>query len=184
MTKNAGTLPTIRFETKLFTIGDFTILRLPEDASAKLPSRGQAMVEGTLNGAHFETPLEPDGNWSHYFKVDDKLLKAAGAKSGDKVAVILTPVTVWPEPEIPADLFAAIEATPEAKALWPRITTMARWEWIRWTRSTNSAETRKHRIEVACSKMKSGMRRPCCWNRNLSTEMDVSKGGILLEPTK
>lgn len=184
MPKAPETLPTIRFETKLFMIGDSTILRLPEDASAKLPSRGQAMIKGTLNGTDFETPLEPDGNWSHYFQVNPALLKAAKAKAGDKVTVVVTPLKEWPEPEIPADLLAALKANPVAHELWPRITTMARWEWIRWMRSTNNAETRKHRVEVACSKMNAGMRRPCCWNRNLSTEPTVSKNGILLEPTK
>lgn len=39
-----------KFEAKLFKIKDWTILRLPEDASAKLPSRGMTMVSGTLSG--------------------------------------------------------------------------------------------------------------------------------------
>jgi hypothetical protein len=34
----------IRFETTLLKIGDWTILRLPESASAQLPSRGSALV--------------------------------------------------------------------------------------------------------------------------------------------
>ena len=47
-------MPTIHFEAKLFTIGSWTILRLPENASAKLPSRGQTMVKGTINDFPFE----------------------------------------------------------------------------------------------------------------------------------
>jgi hypothetical protein len=42
--KEQGTMSTIHFEAKLFTIGSWTILRLPESASAKLPSRGMTMV--------------------------------------------------------------------------------------------------------------------------------------------
>jgi hypothetical protein len=43
-------MSTIRFETTPLKIGDWTILRLPESASAKLPSRGMALVEGTISG--------------------------------------------------------------------------------------------------------------------------------------
>jgi hypothetical protein len=51
----------IHFESKLFNIGSWTILRLPLSASKKLPSRGQVMVEGPINESHFQTALEPDG---------------------------------------------------------------------------------------------------------------------------
>jgi hypothetical protein len=178
------TTPMISFTTKLYTIGTWTILRLPEKASAKLPSRGQAMVEGRINGHAFQTPLEPDGRWSHWFKVNAGLLKALHAATGDTVAVEMTPVKPWPQPAVPADLQTALAGDSSAHALWDRITPMARWEWIRWIRATNKAETRIKRIEVARSKMRAGERRPCCWNRNLCTEPSVSKNGMLLEPTK
>jgi len=35
----------IRFKAKMFKIGSWNLLRLPESASAKLPSRGMTMVE-------------------------------------------------------------------------------------------------------------------------------------------
>ncbi len=54
-------MPSINFEATLFTIGSWTILRLPESASAQLPSRGQTMVQGTINDLPLRTPLEPDG---------------------------------------------------------------------------------------------------------------------------
>lgn len=184
MERNNGRTLTIRFKTKLYKIGSWTILRLPEGASAKLPSRGQAMVKGTFNGHHFQTPLEPDGKWGHWFKVGKTLLKATDAAVGDVVTLEITLVKDWPEPGVPAGLKNALAGEPEAFALWQRVTPMARWEWIRWIRSTNHQETRKRRIEVACSKLKAGERRPCCWNRNLCTEPSMSKNGILLDPTK
>lgn len=173
----------IRFETKLFKIGSWTILRLPQNASAKLPSRGQVMVKGTINGFRFQSPLEPDGNWSHWFKVDDGLSKAAKAAAGDTVTMAIEPTKDWPEPEVPADINKALAADAKAHALWVQVTPMARWEWIRWIRSTGRSETRQRRIEVGLSKLRAGERRPCCWNRNLCTEPSVSKNGVLLEPT-
>ena len=177
-------MPTITFKAKLLTIGSWTILRLPQSASAKLPSRGQAMVEGTINGHHFQTPLEPDGRGSHWFRVDKTLLKAANAAAGNTVRLAPKPIKEWPEPDVPADLQHAIAAAPQVQALWKQITPMARWEWIRWIRATSRSETRKRRIEVAISKLKAGERRPCCWNRNLCTEPSVSKNGALLEPAE
>ena len=54
-------MSTIHFEAKLIKIDSWIIVRLPESASAKLPSRGMAMVEGTINGFRIQAVLEPDG---------------------------------------------------------------------------------------------------------------------------
>ena len=172
---------TIECTAVLSKIGSWTILRIPEAASAQLPSRGQVMVEGRINDVPFQAPLEPDGRWSHWFQPDTALLKSIDAHLGDRVTLSITATKDWPEPTIPADLHKAINADPEVRALWEQITPMARWEWVRWTRSTGKAETRARRITVACSKLKAGERRPCCWNRNLCTEPAVSKNGVLLE---
>ena len=53
---------TIRFGATLSTIDTSTVLRLPETADKKLPSRGQVAVHGTINGVEFQTVLEPDGS--------------------------------------------------------------------------------------------------------------------------
>ena len=65
--------------------------------------------------------------------------------------------------KIPADLKQAITANPKVRAVWEDITLLARSEWICWVTSGKKVETRKIRIEKALSKMKGGMRRPCCW---------------------
>ncbi|MDD4989376.1 MAG: YdeI/OmpD-associated family protein [Candidatus Pacebacteria bacterium] len=65
--------------------------------------------------------------------------------------------------KLPTDLRKAIVSTPKVMALWQDITPLARNEWICWVISGKKAETRDIRIKKAISKMKSGMRRPCCW---------------------
>jgi hypothetical protein len=176
-------MSTIRFESKLFKIGSWTLLKLPQSASAKLPSRGMVMVEGTINGSRFQAALEPDGRGSHWLKVDKKMFGSAHAEAGDTVTIEIEPSKEWPEPEVPADLKKALEADSKARTLWNDITPMARWDWIRWIRATMNQETRKRRIETAFSKLKSGERRPCCFNRTVCTIAEVSKNGALLEPT-
>ena len=174
----------IRFETTPLKIGDWTILMLPESASAKLPSRGMALVEGTINGFRSKIVLEPDGKGSHWFRVDSGLREAAGIDAGGTVTMVVEPSKEWSEPEVPADLNKALASDPQANALWVKITPMARWDWLRWIRATNNQETRSRRIEVALSKLKAGERRPCCFNRNLCTEPEVTKNGVLIEPTQ
>ena len=175
-------MSTIHFEATLFSIGSWTLLRLPESASAKLPSRGMTMVEGTINSSRLQAALEPDGKGSHWFRVDTTMREAAGAVVGDTVTLAIEPTKQWPEPEVPADLKSALMDNPQVHKLWMDITPMARWDWIRWIRATKQAETRKRRIEVACSKLKAGERRPCCFNRNLCTEPSLSNNGVLLDP--
>ncbi len=178
-------MPFISFETKLFKIGSWTILRLPESASAQLPSRGMLMVKGTINGVPFKTLLEPDGRYgagkkpSHWFKPDEKLLEDAHATAGDTVQVSLEPTKEWIEPEVPDDLKRALADSPKAKALWEDITPLARWDWIRWIRAVKTQETREKHIEVALDKLNKGMRRPCCFNRNLCSEPYVAHNWVL-----
>ena len=61
------------------------------------------------------------------------------------------------------DLRKAIASDSKAQAVWEDITPLARNEWICWVISGKKAETRNIRIKKALSKLKSGMRRPCCW---------------------
>lgn len=172
----------IAFKAKLFTIHSWTLLRLPQSASAKLPSRGMAIVDGTLNGFHFQAALEPDGKGSHWLRVDKALLSSSRADVGDTVILEIVPTKEWPEPKVPVDLKNALKASSKAHRLWMDITPMARWDWIRWIGATKQAETRRRRIEVACSKLMGGARRPCCFNRSMCTDPSVSNNGVLLDP--
>src|SRR5580704_17921713 len=84
-----GVATTISFETRLFKIGAWTLLRLPKGASAKLPSRGMVMAKGTINGFYFQAALEPDGKGSHWLKVDNAMRKAIRAGAGDTATLAI-----------------------------------------------------------------------------------------------
>lgn len=182
-------MPKIQFTTKLFNINGWTILKLPEDESAKLPSRGMIMVAGTLNNIPFKTLLEPDGKYgpgkkpSHWFSPDKALLKNANAKVGDTIEVTIEPTKEWINPELPPDMKKALISDKAIHMLWNDITPMARWDWVRWVRAVKTQETREKHIEVMLSKLGKGMRRPCCFNRSMCSEPTVSHNWALLEPT-
>lgn len=179
----------ITFETKPFKINSQTILRLPEDASAKLPSRGMVMVAGIINGVPFKAVLEPDGKYgpglkpSHWFSPDNKLLSEAHAKVGDMVEVSLEVTKEWINPEVPADMKKALVTDKKIHELWNDITPMARWDWVRWVRAVKTDATRKEHVDVMMDKLRKGMRRPCCFNRNLCSDPTVSHNWVLLTPT-
>lgn len=177
-TKVAGeTASKIRFSAMLLRpvaaakTARWTFLNLPKEASAKLPSRGQTTVEGTLNGAPFQATLEPDGQGGHWLKVDRRLREAAGAEAGDTVTLEIAPVAEEPEPKVPADLREALAgaagpAGAKARAAWADITPAARRDFIHWIMSGKRAETRAKRIAAACDMLAKGKRRPCCFDRS------------------
>lgn len=176
--------PSILFDAAFETIDGRTIVRLPEHASQKLPSRGQVAVQGTINGQRFQTVLEPDGCSGHWMSVDGSLQLGAALGVGDTATLELQPLKVWPEPTIPEDFERGLADAPqEIQDLWNEITPMARWEWIRWVNATKNPDTRARRVEASLSKMAGGKRRPCCFNLAACTDPDLSKNGKLLEPT-
>lgn len=167
----AQTRDTIRFNASLQRPAQpanatWTFLVLPASASAQLPSRSMVTVHGTLAGQAFQATLEPDGEGSHWLKVDKRLREAAGVAAGDQVALAIAPVDQEPEPTVPSDLRQALKASPEALAVWKDITPVARRDWIHWITSGKKAETRIKRIATACDMLASGKRRACCFDRS------------------
>ncbi len=65
--------------------------------------------------------------------------------------------------ELPTDLRKALTADQKSLAAWAYITPLARNEWICWTISVKTPETRKEHVDRVVSELKEGMRRPCCW---------------------
>lgn len=144
----------------------WTFLNLPQDASDKLPTRSMSSVEGTFNGFPFVATLEPDGKGGHWLRVDEDLRQGAKAKVGDEVTLDIAPATVEPEPKVPADIESMLQADPQALKTWMATTAVSRRDWIAWITSGKKAETRVSRIEVARSKLASGKKRACCFDRS------------------
>lgn len=184
MTSKATTA--FSFAAPVSTIDDATLVVMPADASAKLPSRGQVAVQTTVAGHPVDTVIEPDGRRGHWIRIDDalaKLLANAPAPNGEHLFEIEV-AAEWPEPEVPDDLAAELAAAPgDIQEMWEDITPMARWEWVRWVQATANPATRQRRVEVAISKMANGKRRPCCFDLSACTDPTVARSGKLRTPT-
>lgn len=167
----AQTREMIRFNASLLRPAQpanatWRFLVLPKTASARLPARAMVTVQGTFAGQPFQATLEPDGEGSHWLKVDQRLREAAGVEAGARVTLAIAPVDQEPEPVVPGDLRQALKASPEALAVWKDITPVARRDWIHWITSGKKAETRVKRIATACDMLASGKRRACCFDRS------------------
>lgn len=64
----------------------------------------------------------------------------------------------------PDDLRKALARAPASKAAWNDLTPIARRDFVSWIDGAKQAETRKKRIERACSMLAEGKRRPCCYS--------------------
>lgn len=137
---------------------------LPGEASAKLPRRGRTTVDGTINGQEFRALLEPDGQKSHWLKIDEELLKDSGADFGEVAHFEIRAVEQEPEPIVPSDLLKALQVSPEARTTWEATTTIARLDWIHWITSARQSKTRTKRINDACDMLASGKKRVCCFD--------------------
>ncbi|MGF7144857.1 hypothetical protein HNQ56_003290 [Anaerotaenia torta] len=170
----------IFFEAAPSEIETRKIIRIPLSSSQMLPSRGMVMIQGTMNGIAFQAPLEPDGKGSHWFEVSDVLIEETGIAADRPASFQIDPVDEWTEPEMPADIIEAIRKA-DLTNQWNAITVKARWEWLRWIRSTSNPATRQKRIDVACSKLQKGDKRPCCFDASRCTVPEVSKSGVLFD---
>ncbi|MGC1177204.1 MAG: YdeI/OmpD-associated family protein [Candidatus Saccharimonadales bacterium] len=65
--------------------------------------------------------------------------------------------------KLPTDLQKALISSSKALAAWENITPLARNEWICWTISVKTAETRKNHVTRTITELAEGKRRPCCW---------------------
>jgi uncharacterized protein YdeI (YjbR/CyaY-like superfamily) len=65
---------------------------------------------------------------------------------------------------VPTDLRKALAAAALARAQWSELTPIARRDFVSWIDSAKQPETRRRRIERACSMLAAGKRRPCCYS--------------------
>lgn len=175
----------IRFTAPTSTIDDATLIVLPNEVSAQLPSRGQVAVHASVDGHAFDTVIEPDGRLGHWIRVDRAAAKALATASLSKAGYTfeIKVASSWPEPVVPDDLAAELAAAPrDIQAMWKDITPMARWEWVRWVGATANPATRQRRVEVTISKMMNGKRRPCCFNLSACTDPMLARSGKLRAP--
>ena len=137
---------------------------LPKAVSAALPRRGRLTVAVCLNGHRFYALLEPDGQKSHWLRLEDAVLKAADVSVGEPAPFEIAELEEEPEPAVPDDLARALAADADASSTWEVATVLARVDWIHWVESAKQAKTRAKRIADACEMLGQGKKRVGCFD--------------------
>ena len=65
--------------------------------------------------------------------------------------------------KLPTDVKKVLTSKEAVRLAWNDLTPLARNEWICWTTSVKTEETRKQHIKRLCEDLAKGKRRPCCW---------------------
>lgn len=135
-----------RFETVLQadegTTG--TYIEVPLDVRAVF-GRARPPVRGTLNGYAFRSHVAPYGS-GFYLPVNRALREGAGVAAGQTVVVELELDDELRTVETPADLAAALDAEPELRAAFERLSFTHRREYVEWIAEAKRDATRQKRI--------------------------------------
>ena len=84
-------------------VNSIPIAFIPEDISQSFPSRGMLMARVEISGISFVTPLEPDGEGSHFFICPESIVSLMKGESLNDINLVLLSSSEWPDPDLPND---------------------------------------------------------------------------------
>jgi hypothetical protein len=146
----------VKFKTTIQQ-GDKTAtgIEIPADVIEALGAGKKPAVRMTVNGyAYRSTVAVMDGHFMVGFSADHRA--ASGLKGGDDVDV---DVEVDSEPrtvDVPADLQAALEAEPAAKATFDKLSNSLKGYHVYQVNTAKTEETRQRRIAKSIATLREG----------------------------
>ncbi|GGQ56344.1 YdeI/OmpD-associated family protein [Couchioplanes azureus] len=149
----------MRFRAELLATGGTTTGFQVDDAVvAGLGGGGRPKVVASVNGHRWRGSIARMGG-SYWLGVSAERRGQAGIAAGDVLDVDVELDTAVREVEVPADLAAALEASPEAKACWDGLSHSNRkWHVLQVT-GAKTAPTRERRIARSVAMLAEGRAR-------------------------
>jgi len=147
-----------RFEGTLEPYRTGLVIEIPFDVKSTFGS-GRPAVRGTVNGFPVRTTLMPMGG-RHLLGLNRETREGAGIAAGDRVTVALE---LDDEPrvvEVPSDLAVALDAAPDARDFFDRLSYTHRREYAEWIAAAKLEETRRSRVERAVAMLRESVRHP------------------------
>jgi hypothetical protein len=143
-----------RFKATVAKTGSRIALPIPFDPNQVWGVKQRHHITGTINGCGVRGSLGSDGE--HYFlPLGAAWRRGSGVEAGTEVEVVLMPE--GPQADaLPADVLAALEAEPQAKAFFEALATFYRNGYMRWIEGAKRAETRSARIAELLVLLKQG----------------------------
>ena len=142
----------MKFSTTMFQMGNNTGIEVPADVVAALDAGKRPPVVVNVNGYEYRSTVAPmGGKYLLPFSADRR--KESGINGGDAIDVELTLDTMPRTVEVPADLQAALDASPTAAAAWETLSYTYKKEHARSVLDAKKAETRARRIAAVVTKL-------------------------------
>ncbi len=129
-----------------------TGVRMPFDVREVFGS-GRVPVRGTINGVPFRSTLAPYKGVV-FLPVPKALRDAARSKAGDVVEIILERDLEERVITPPRDLQNALDANPDVKAAWDKLSYTHRKEHARALEEAKRPETRQRRLDSTIAMLK------------------------------
>lgn len=139
----------MRFETDLLLVDERnTGIEVPPEVVESFGAGKRPPVVVNVNGFEYRSTIAPmGGKYLIPFSSDKRT--ATGLGGGDRIVVDLELDTAPRIVEPPADLAAALDATPGARAAWDRLAPSHKKAHVTAIEGAKAAETRQRRVAKA-----------------------------------
>jgi Bacteriocin-protection, YdeI or OmpD-Associated/Domain of unknown function (DUF1905) len=146
----------MRFRTEILSSGKTAAgIQVPADVLEALASGKKPAVRVTINGYTYRSSVATvDGR--PMIGVSNDVRKAAGVAAGEVVDVELELDTAPREVAVPPDLAAALDAVPEARTAFEKLSYSNKRRIAEPIADAKSPETRQRRIDKAVETLRAG----------------------------
>lgn len=132
-----------------------TGIEVPESVVTALGGGKRPPVLVTINGYAYRSTIAPYGG-VHLLPVSAEVRAGAGIAAGDPVTVAVELDTAKREVEVPADLAAALAASPAARDFFATLSFSNQRGYVDWVQSAKKDETRLARLAKTVESLEAG----------------------------
>ena len=146
----------MRFDATIRLAGkSATGIPVPDAVVAQLGSGKRPAVVVTINGFSYRSTVA-SVRGEFMLPLSAERREAAGVAAGDEVEVALELDTAPRVVEVPADLAAALDGDPVAKAAFEKLAYSHQLAHVLSVEGTKNSETRRRRVDKAVVKLRAG----------------------------
>ncbi|MGD0707943.1 MAG: YdeI/OmpD-associated family protein [Anaerolineaceae bacterium] len=142
------------FQAKIEPSRGWSCVQIPPEVSEILGAKGRTAVTLTINGTPFRTSLFPNSDGTHFMLINKAMQKAANVKLFDTPTFTVEADTQPRTLEAPADLAAALEASPIARQVFEGYSYSHRRAWLAYVEEAKKPETRQRHIDKVIKSLK------------------------------
>jgi Bacteriocin-protection, YdeI or OmpD-Associated/Domain of unknown function (DUF1905) len=142
----------MKFSTRMFRDGNNTGIEVPADVVESLGAGKRPPVVVNVNGFEYRSTVAPMGG-KYLLPFSAARRRESGIKGGDAIDVELTVDAAPRIVDVPADLQAALDASPAAATAWQKLSYSNRKAQVESVLGAKAAETRARRIAAIVTKL-------------------------------